>query len=223
MQPPRRLRGVKQQAASPGSTRVKDNDYAAIGERWLSRSSDGSADTTGLSSLRAFRLAGIDAERAQGALVHRLRHTFATEPPNSDVNVYTSMRASSCSMPAEGPRRASQCRGGQRRVRRRWRPLPLQGHTARPPAPAVSSTFVRRGNRTRWTASVRSTAERPGRQLQLTARFLGIRAVDNSAPDPVPVPLRRSSARKSSGSLLGSAKPPRSTPFKIGRLSIRTC
>ena len=91
------------------------------------------------------------------------------------------------------------------------------------PCPAVSSTFVRRGNRTRWTASVRSTAERPGRQLQLTARFLGIRAVDNSAPDPVPVPLRRSSARKSSGSSLGSAKPPRSTPFKIGRLSIRTC
>jgi hypothetical protein len=29
--------------------------------------------------LRAFRRAGIDTERAQGALVHGLRHTFATE------------------------------------------------------------------------------------------------------------------------------------------------
>jgi site-specific recombinase XerD len=29
--------------------------------------------------LRAFRRAGIDAERARGALVHGLRHTFATE------------------------------------------------------------------------------------------------------------------------------------------------
>jgi hypothetical protein len=29
--------------------------------------------------LRAFRRAGIDADRARGALVHGLRHTFATE------------------------------------------------------------------------------------------------------------------------------------------------
>ena len=41
--------------------------------------------------LRAFRRAGIDAERARGALVHGLRHTFATELANSDVNVYTLM------------------------------------------------------------------------------------------------------------------------------------
>jgi integrase/recombinase XerC len=37
--------------------------------------------------LRAFRRAGIDADHARGALVHGLRHTFAT----SDVSVYTLM------------------------------------------------------------------------------------------------------------------------------------
>jgi site-specific recombinase XerD len=41
--------------------------------------------------LRAFRHAGIDSERARGALVHGLRHTFATELANSDVDVYTLM------------------------------------------------------------------------------------------------------------------------------------
>jgi integrase/recombinase XerC len=41
--------------------------------------------------LRAFRRAGIDADRARGALVHGLRHTFATELANSDVSVYTLM------------------------------------------------------------------------------------------------------------------------------------
>ncbi len=41
--------------------------------------------------LRAFRRAGIDGDRARGALVHGLRHTFATELANSDVSVYTLM------------------------------------------------------------------------------------------------------------------------------------
>jgi site-specific recombinase XerD len=41
--------------------------------------------------LRAFRRAGIDADRARGALVHGLRHTFATELANADVSVYTLM------------------------------------------------------------------------------------------------------------------------------------
>jgi integrase len=41
---------------------------------------------------RAFRRAGIDADRARGALVHGLRHTFATELANADVNVYTLMK-----------------------------------------------------------------------------------------------------------------------------------
>ena len=42
--------------------------------------------------LRAFRHAGIDADRARGALVHGLRHTFATELANADVSVYTLMK-----------------------------------------------------------------------------------------------------------------------------------
>jgi integrase/recombinase XerC len=38
--------------------------------------------------LQAFRRAGIDADRARGALVHGLRHTFATELANAGVNIY---------------------------------------------------------------------------------------------------------------------------------------
>jgi integrase/recombinase XerC len=41
--------------------------------------------------LRAFRRAGIDSGRARGALVHGLRHTFATELANAEVSVYTLM------------------------------------------------------------------------------------------------------------------------------------
>jgi integrase/recombinase XerC len=42
--------------------------------------------------LKAFRRAGIDADRTRGALVHGLRHTFGTELANADVNVYTLMK-----------------------------------------------------------------------------------------------------------------------------------
>jgi integrase/recombinase XerC len=42
--------------------------------------------------LRAFRRAGIDADRARGALVHGLRHTLVTELANADVSVYTLMK-----------------------------------------------------------------------------------------------------------------------------------
>ena len=42
--------------------------------------------------LKAFRRAGIDADRARGALVHGLRHTFATELANADVSVYALMK-----------------------------------------------------------------------------------------------------------------------------------
>jgi site-specific recombinase XerD len=42
--------------------------------------------------LRAFRRAGIDGARARGALVHGLRHTFATELANAEVSVYTLMK-----------------------------------------------------------------------------------------------------------------------------------
>jgi integrase/recombinase XerC len=42
--------------------------------------------------LRAFRRAGVDGDRARGALIHGLRHTFATELANSGVNVYQLMK-----------------------------------------------------------------------------------------------------------------------------------
>jgi integrase/recombinase XerC len=42
--------------------------------------------------LRAFRRAGIDGDRPRGALVHGLRHTFATELANAGVSVYSLMR-----------------------------------------------------------------------------------------------------------------------------------
>jgi integrase len=35
---------------------------------------------------------GNAADRARGALVHGLRHTFATELANADVSVYTLMK-----------------------------------------------------------------------------------------------------------------------------------
>jgi integrase/recombinase XerC len=41
---------------------------------------------------RAFRRAGPDAQPVRGALVHGLRHTYATELANSDVSVYTLMK-----------------------------------------------------------------------------------------------------------------------------------
>jgi site-specific recombinase XerD len=42
--------------------------------------------------LRAFRRAGIDADRARDPLVPGLRHTFATELANSEVSAYTLMK-----------------------------------------------------------------------------------------------------------------------------------
>jgi site-specific recombinase XerD len=42
--------------------------------------------------LRAFKKAGLNSERARGALVHGLRHTFATELANGNVSVYALMK-----------------------------------------------------------------------------------------------------------------------------------
>ena len=41
---------------------------------------------------RAFRRAGPDAQPVRGALVHGLRHTYATELANAEVSVYTLMQ-----------------------------------------------------------------------------------------------------------------------------------
>jgi integrase len=37
-------------------------------------------------------MAGLNGERPSGALVHGLRHTFATELANANVSVYTLMK-----------------------------------------------------------------------------------------------------------------------------------
>jgi len=42
--------------------------------------------------LRAFQRAGLNDQRARGALVHGLRHTYATELANSNVSVYALMK-----------------------------------------------------------------------------------------------------------------------------------
>ena len=42
--------------------------------------------------LRAFKKAGLDDQRARGALVHGLRHTYATELAHADVSVNTLMK-----------------------------------------------------------------------------------------------------------------------------------
>jgi integrase/recombinase XerC len=42
--------------------------------------------------LRAFKLAGPDAQRTPGALVHALRHTYATELANTNISVYKLMK-----------------------------------------------------------------------------------------------------------------------------------
>ena len=41
---------------------------------------------------RAFRQAGPDAQPVRGALIHGLRHTYATELANAEVSVYTLMK-----------------------------------------------------------------------------------------------------------------------------------
>ncbi|WP_082972078.1 alpha/beta fold hydrolase [Mycobacterium sp. 1245852.3] len=42
--------------------------------------------------LRAFKKTGVNSERPSGALVHGLRHTFATELANANVSVYALMK-----------------------------------------------------------------------------------------------------------------------------------
>jgi integrase len=42
--------------------------------------------------LRAFKRAGLNSQRAAGALVHGFRHTFATELANGNISVYALMK-----------------------------------------------------------------------------------------------------------------------------------
>jgi site-specific recombinase XerD len=57
--------------------------------------SDGERITRGVLQycvLRAFKKAGLNNQRARGALVHGLRHTYAAELANADVSVYALMK-----------------------------------------------------------------------------------------------------------------------------------
>jgi len=76
------------------AARIDGSPRAALVGRSRLVGSDGDRITRGTLQyrvLRAFRRAGTDGERARGALVHGLRHTFATELADAGVSVYTLM------------------------------------------------------------------------------------------------------------------------------------
>ena len=84
----------------PGTVKRKTNAAASPLSQWPARTPlfvgrDGERITRGTLQSRikrAFKRAGPDAQPVPGALVHGLRHTYATELANSDVNVYTLMK-----------------------------------------------------------------------------------------------------------------------------------
>jgi integrase/recombinase XerC len=83
----------------PGATKGKADIAESALSRWPARSPlfvgrDGERITRGTlqSRKRAFKRAGPDAQPVPGALVHGLRHTYATELAGSDVSVYTLMK-----------------------------------------------------------------------------------------------------------------------------------
>jgi hypothetical protein len=84
----------------PGGTKRKAGDSTWGLSRWPARSPlfvgrDGERITRGTLQSRikrAFKCAGPEAQPVPGALVHGLRHTYATELAGSDVSVYTLMK-----------------------------------------------------------------------------------------------------------------------------------
>jgi integrase/recombinase XerC len=84
----------------PGATKRKADVAGSALSRWPARSPlfvgrDGERITRGTLQSRikrAFKRAGPDAQPVPGALVHGLRHTYATELAGSDVSVYTLMK-----------------------------------------------------------------------------------------------------------------------------------
>jgi site-specific recombinase XerC len=84
----------------PGGTKRKADGVGFALSRWPGRSPlfvgrDGERITQGTLQSRikrAFKRAGPDAQPVPGALVHGLRHTYATELAASDVSVYTLMK-----------------------------------------------------------------------------------------------------------------------------------
>lgn len=63
----------------------KDPMFVGVDDQRITR------DTLQYRVLRIFRKAGIDGQRARGALVHGLRHTYATQLAESNVSVYELM------------------------------------------------------------------------------------------------------------------------------------
>jgi integrase/recombinase XerC len=84
----------------PGATKRKKDVAGSALAQWpatapLFVGRDGERITRGTLQSRikrAFKRAGPDAQRIPGALVHGLRHTYATELASSDVSVYTLMK-----------------------------------------------------------------------------------------------------------------------------------
>jgi len=83
----------------PGVEKRRATEASGL-ERWSARSPlfvgrDGERITQGTLQSRikrAFKRAGPDAQPVPGALLHGLRHTYATELAGSDVSVYTLMK-----------------------------------------------------------------------------------------------------------------------------------
>jgi integrase/recombinase XerC len=84
----------------PGAARRNAHGVGSALSRWPARSPlfvgrDGERITRGTLQSRikrAFKRAGADAQPVPGALVHGLRHTYATELAVANVNVYTLMK-----------------------------------------------------------------------------------------------------------------------------------
>jgi integrase/recombinase XerC len=84
----------------PYATKRKGDGVGSALSRWPARTPlfvgrNGERITRGTLQSRikrAFKRAGPDAQPVPGALVHGLRHTYATELANSDVSVYTLMK-----------------------------------------------------------------------------------------------------------------------------------
>jgi integrase/recombinase XerC len=83
-----RFPGTTRSSAQQGLSRWPSNVPLFVGR-------DGERITRGTIQSRvrrAFRRAGPDAQPVRGALVHGVRHTYATELANSNVSVYTLMK-----------------------------------------------------------------------------------------------------------------------------------
>jgi len=107
----------------PGDTKRKADGVGSALSRWPGRSPlfvgrDGERITRGTLQSRikrAFKRAGSDAQPVPGALVHGLRHTYATELASSEVSVYTLMKLLGHESMTTSQRYVTDERGSRRR------------------------------------------------------------------------------------------------------------